>query len=41
VAAFDLDGTLIKFTGQSSSSNDWEWWKSVVPGKLKEVAEEG
>ncbi|KXN90445.1 Bifunctional polynucleotide phosphatase/kinase [Leucoagaricus sp. SymC.cos] len=43
VAAFDLDGTIIKSKGRSSStgSNDWEWWHSTVPVKLQEVAQQG
>ncbi|KAF5358563.1 hypothetical protein D9756_001778 [Leucocoprinus leucothites] len=41
VAAFDLDGTIIKFTKQTSSSSGWEWWKSAVPAKIRSVVEEG
>lgn len=43
VAAFDLDGTIIKFKKQTSvsSNGEWEWWNSVVPAKLRDVAGEG
>jgi len=41
VAAFDLDGTIIKFTKQTFSSNGWEWWDATVPAKLQSMAEEG
>ncbi|KAI0067096.1 PNK3P-domain-containing protein [Artomyces pyxidatus] len=46
VAVFDLDGTLIKSSfgkGRASKSGplDWQWWKGVVPGKLKEVHRAG
>jgi bifunctional polynucleotide phosphatase/kinase len=37
VAAFDLDGTLIK--GLKGSL--WEWWREVVPSRLKELHDEG
>ncbi|KAF9452796.1 PNK3P-domain-containing protein [Macrolepiota fuliginosa MF-IS2] len=38
VAAFDLDGTIIKFLAGDS---DWEWWNPVVPTKLRDIAQEG
>jgi bifunctional polynucleotide phosphatase/kinase len=38
VAAFDLDGTLIK---SSFMSEEWAWWTSSVPAMLKEVHEAG
>ncbi|KAL9714919.1 DNA kinase/phosphatase Pnk1 [Leucoagaricus gongylophorus] len=41
VAAFDLDGTIIKFTKQTCFNNGWEWWNAAVPAKLQSVAEEG
>ncbi|KDQ60548.1 hypothetical protein JAAARDRAFT_55276 [Jaapia argillacea MUCL 33604] len=44
VAAFDLDGTVIKssFGKQSKgSAAKWEWWNSVVPSKLKEAHKDG
>ncbi|KAJ3565098.1 hypothetical protein NP233_g7866 [Leucocoprinus birnbaumii] len=41
VAAFDLDGTIIKFTKQTSTSSGWDWWNATVPAKLRSVAEEG
>ena len=36
VAAFDLDGTLIK-GDLGSTSSSWEWWRASVPTKLREV----
>ncbi|KAG5735527.1 Bifunctional polynucleotide phosphatase/kinase [Termitomyces sp. T112] len=43
VAAFDLDGTLIKsnYGSGSKPSKTWEWWRAGVPAKLKEVADSG
>jgi bifunctional polynucleotide phosphatase/kinase len=62
VAAFDLDGTVIKSQfiqvgtrkGSKGGSGggkrvmkkqanglEWEWWKAVVPHKLKEVRDSG
>ncbi|KAH9061190.1 polynucleotide kinase 3 phosphatase-domain-containing protein [Lactarius vividus] len=51
VAAFDLDSTLIKFVRTGSKGNkrattttngpEWEWWKAVVPQKLKEALDSG
>lgn len=44
VAAFDLDGTLIKseFGNKSAASNPhWEWWRTSVPIKLKDLHESG
>lgn len=57
VAAFDLDGTLIKSAyavvraGSKSDKRvtkktatngpEWEWWKTVVPQKLKEAHDSG
>lgn len=53
VAAFDLDSTLIKFararskgdkkraTKTTTNGLEWEWWKAVVPQKLKEVHDSG
>ena len=44
VAAFDLDGTLIKsnsFGKSKTGSLAWEWWNNVVPKKLKEVHDDG
>jgi bifunctional polynucleotide phosphatase/kinase len=53
VAAFDLDSTLIKFARGGSKGDkkratkvttnglEWEWWKAVVPQKLKEVHDSG
>ncbi|KAF9052748.1 polynucleotide kinase 3 phosphatase-domain-containing protein [Panaeolus papilionaceus] len=45
VAAFDLDGTLIKSELRNSKGSDgkpvWEWWHSCVLNKLKEVHADG
>jgi bifunctional polynucleotide phosphatase/kinase len=49
VAAFDLDGTLIKSSLGKGASKDakgkgplwWEWWRRDVPGRLKELVGEG
>jgi bifunctional polynucleotide phosphatase/kinase len=47
VAAFDLDSTLIKFVSKGDKKRaktnglEWEWWKAVVPQKLKEVHDSG
>ncbi|KAG6845039.1 hypothetical protein H0H87_001376 [Tephrocybe sp. NHM501043] len=47
VAAFDLDGTVIKSefgSGKKSSSftaPGFEWWRAGVPAKLKEVVDSG
>ncbi|KAI0051582.1 PNK3P-domain-containing protein [Auriscalpium vulgare] len=46
VAIFDLDGTLIKSTfgrgrGPKAGPLEWQWWKSVVPTKVKEVHDSG
>lgn len=43
VAAFDLDGTLIKsdYGAGKKPSGIWEWWRACVPAKLKEVADSG
>lgn len=44
VAAFDLDGTLIATkTGMPfpNGADDWKWWHQSVPGKLKELYDEG
>jgi bifunctional polynucleotide phosphatase/kinase len=38
IAAFDLDGTVIKF---SNDNGEWQWWNSVVPTRLREVAQQG
>ncbi|KAG6850475.1 hypothetical protein H0H93_012896 [Arthromyces matolae] len=37
VAAFDLDGTIIK----SDFSESWEWWRTLVPTKLRDVVKDG
>ncbi|KAG8787954.1 hypothetical protein FRC15_007015 [Serendipita sp. 397] len=44
VALFDLDGTLIKTKSgyrNPKDCNDWKWFSSVVPTKLKELVAEG
>ncbi|KIY45168.1 polynucleotide kinase 3'-phosphatase [Fistulina hepatica ATCC 64428] len=44
VAAFDLDGTIIKSSfakGTAKSPPSFEWWHASVPQKLKQVHEEG
>ena len=44
VAAFDFDSTLItSASGRvfSRDANDWKWWDSSVPGRLKELHEAG
>jgi bifunctional polynucleotide phosphatase/kinase len=41
VAAFDLDGTLVKSDRTTRNDITWEWWRKVVPDKLKEVHEAG
>ncbi|TFK42832.1 polynucleotide kinase 3 phosphatase-domain-containing protein [Crucibulum laeve] len=42
VAAFDLDGTVIKSDFvKKISVPQWEWWRSGVPAKLQEVHESG
>ncbi|KAK2467111.1 hypothetical protein APHAL10511_001369 [Amanita phalloides] len=38
IAAFDLDGTLIKYT---STGEEWSWWTPTIPVKLKEVHDAG
>lgn len=44
VAAFDLDGTVIKSNHKNRSKEaalHWEWWRASVPVKLKELHQEG
>ncbi|KAG6813109.1 hypothetical protein H0H92_013963 [Tricholoma furcatifolium] len=43
VAAFDLDGTIIKsdYGGGKKPSDPWEWWRSSVPSKLRELVDAG
>ena len=50
VAAFDLDGTLIKSSfgkgngkgkGKSVVSAQFEWWRPSIPAKLREVQAQG
>ncbi|KAJ5142000.1 hypothetical protein N7526_002995 [Penicillium atrosanguineum] len=44
IAAFDLDSTLIKTKSGNTfprSATDWQWWNTVVPGKLRELKSDG
>lgn len=44
VAAFDLDGTLIKTSSGNRfprDKDDWMWWHSSVKKKLRSLYEEG
>ncbi|KAG1754169.1 polynucleotide kinase 3 phosphatase-domain-containing protein [Suillus lakei] len=44
VAAFDLDGTVIKSNHKNRSKEaalQWEWWRASVPVKLEELHQEG
>lgn len=44
IAAFDLDSTLIATTSgrkHSKDAADWRWWDKQVPGKLKELYDDG
>jgi len=44
VAAFDLDGTVIKSNHKNQSKETalhWEWWRAIVPARLHELHQEG
>jgi bifunctional polynucleotide phosphatase/kinase len=44
IAAFDFDSTLItSASGKtfSRNANDWKWWDSSVPARLKELHQNG
>ncbi|OAA63134.1 DNA kinase/phosphatase Pnk1 [Cordyceps fumosorosea ARSEF 2679] len=44
IAAFDLDSTLIDTSSgrkHAKDASDWRWWDAQVPGKLKELYEDG
>ncbi|KAF9239632.1 HAD-like domain-containing protein [Melanogaster broomeanus] len=45
VAAFDLDGTVIKSRhknrGKGAEALTWEWWRNAVPGKLQDLHQDG
>ncbi|KAJ5973898.1 hypothetical protein N7481_011108 [Penicillium waksmanii] len=44
VAAFDLDGTLIKTKSGNKFAKgpeDWKWWDTGVPRKVRELSSEG
>ncbi|KAJ3492443.1 hypothetical protein NLG97_g5387 [Lecanicillium saksenae] len=44
MAAFDLDSTLIATSSgrkHAKDASDWRWWDKRVPGKLKELYEDG
>ncbi|KAH6918831.1 polynucleotide kinase 3'-phosphatase [Coprinopsis sp. MPI-PUGE-AT-0042] len=40
VAAFDLDGTIIKGDVRNQTT-DWQWWSPLVPKKIREVHDAG
>ncbi|KAI4919552.1 hypothetical protein J4E90_001689 [Alternaria incomplexa] len=44
IAAFDFDSTLVTSASGKTfarDANDWKWWDSSVPGRLKELHAEG
>jgi bifunctional polynucleotide phosphatase/kinase len=43
IAAFDLDDTLISATGAkfARSANAWKWWHPSVPGRLRQLHDDG
>lgn len=41
VAALDLDGTVIQSAVNSSGKPTFEWWRSSVPDKLRELHQSG
>ncbi|KAJ9656194.1 DNA kinase/phosphatase Pnk1 [Neophaeococcomyces mojaviensis] len=44
VAAFDLDDTIIAPTGKirfNRNAASWKWWDASVPGRLKQLHEDG
>ncbi|KIO13120.1 hypothetical protein M404DRAFT_560335 [Pisolithus tinctorius Marx 270] len=44
IAALDLDGTVIKSNHNNrgkGSALQWEWWRNVVPSKMRTLHEEG
>ncbi|KAI8145050.1 polynucleotide kinase 3 phosphatase-domain-containing protein [Fennellomyces sp. T-0311] len=44
VAAFDMDGTLIKTRSgkvYAKDSGDWQWWHTSVPDTIKQLYEDG
>lgn len=44
VAAFDFDSTLVTTASgkkHGDSPDDWKWWDSCVPGKLRTLYEDG
>lgn len=44
LAAFDLDGTLIKCKSRNkfpTDETDWMFWDPTVPGKLRELSQSG
>ncbi|KAH7303329.1 polynucleotide kinase 3 phosphatase-domain-containing protein [Stachybotrys elegans] len=44
IAAFDLDGTVIKTKSgkvRSQDSQDWQWWDTVVPLKIRQAYDQG
>ncbi|GKZ20638.1 hypothetical protein AbraIFM66951_005366 [Aspergillus brasiliensis] len=44
IAAFDLDSTLVSTASGNTfprNGSDWKWWHDTIPGKLKELNENG
>ncbi|PYH29708.1 putative DNA 3'-phosphatase Tpp1 [Aspergillus neoniger CBS 115656] len=44
IAAFDLDSTLVSTASGNTfprNGSDWKWWHDTVPGKLKELNDNG
>lgn len=44
IAAFDLDSTLISTASgktHAGDATDWKWWDSQVPGRLRQLYEDG
>lgn len=44
IAAFDFDGTLIKTKSGNAfarGADDWQWWDSSVPSKLRQLHADG
>jgi len=44
IAAFDLDDTLIAPTSKNRfirTATSWKWWDAIVPGRLKQLHDDG
>ncbi|KAL4065401.1 polynucleotide kinase 3 phosphatase-domain-containing protein [Scleroderma yunnanense] len=41
VAALDLDGTVIKWDKNRGKGTTWEWWRNVVPSKMRTLHQDG